>query len=395
MRDKLDKIFLNKITGIPIFFLVIWIVFQTVFTVGQIPMDLIDISVYKLQNWLTVALPESFWSSLLIDGVIGGVGAMIVFLPLIVILFFFISILQQSGYSSRISFLFEDFFKKIGLSGKSIVPMSMGFGCNVPAIMALKTLETKRQRIITAMMIPFLSCSATLPIYTLFIAAFFEEQWRGTILFGLYAIGIILSVLTGLGLNKFLKSERITSRSILPKYKIPEVKNILISIWKTTKSFLLKAGKIILPFSIILWLLFTFPANEGAPAQIEESYAAQIGMAVEPIFEPIGFDWRINTALFGALGAKEIFISTLGIFYSLETTSEDGLIEALQNDPSITPLTAVLILVFMLIYSPCIPVIATMKAQFGTKWALITFIYPTILAWVICFTIYQTTTLLT
>jgi ferrous iron transport protein B len=390
MEYKTDKILLNKITGIPIFFLIIWFIFQAVFTVGQIPMDLIDAGISNLQNWLATIMPPSFWSSLLIDGMIGGVGAMMVFLPLIIILFFFISLLRQSGYLDRTAFLFEKSLRKIGLSGKAIVPLSMGFGCNVPAIMALKTLETRRQRIITAMMIPFLSCSATLPIYTLLIAAFFEEQWRGTILFGLYASGIILSFLTGLIFHKFLKTEKITNPSILPKYKLPKLGKIVVSIWGTTKSFLTKAGKIILPFSIIMWVLFTFPQQEGIPPQIEDSYAAQIGMAVEPIFEPIGFDWRINTALFGALGAKEIFISTLGIFYSLDTNTEDGLIQALQNDPGITPLTAVLVLIFMLIYSPCIPVIATIKDQFNTKWAVIAFAYPTILAWLVCFIVYQT-----
>ncbi len=391
---KIDKILLNKTTGIPIFFLIIWLIFQAVFTIGQIPMDLIDLGISSLQTWLGTILPVNLWTSLLIDGVIGGVGAMIVFLPLIILLFFFISILRQSGYLERISFLFEGSLRRIGLSGKAIVPLSMGFGCNVPAIMSLKTLETRRQRIITAMMIPFLSCSATLPIYTLLIAAFFEEYWRGTILFGLYTVGILLSFLTGLIFHKFLKTERITSPSILPEYKIPKLKNVIISILGTTKSFLTKAGKIILPFSIIMWVLFTFPQTDGLPTQIEESYAAQIGMAVEPIFEPIGFDWRINTALFGALGAKEIFISTLGIFYSLEATTEDGLIQALQNDPNITPLTAVLVLIFMLIYSPCIPVIATIKHQFGAKWASIAFLYPTLLAWIICFIVYQTSILI-
>ena len=391
---KIDQILLNKFTGIPVFFLTIWLVFQSVFSIGQIPMDLIDMGVSKLQNWLTVSMPESLWSSLLIDGVIGGVGAMIIFLPLIVILFFFISILGQSGYLSRISVLFEKSLKRIGLSGEAIVPLSMGFGCNVPAIMALKTLETRRQKIITAMMIPFLSCSATLPIYTLIIAAFFEEQWRGTMLFALYAIGILISFLTGIIFHKFLKPERSTRPTVLPDYKIPKLKKIVVSIWDTTKSFLTKAGKIILPFSIIIWLLFTFPQNNGAPPQIEESYAAQIGMFVEPVFEPIGFDWRINTALFGALGAKEMFISTLGIFYSMDTTTDQGLIKALQNDPHITPLTAVLILIFMLIYSPCIPVIATIKEQFGNKWAVVSFMYPTLLAWLICFSVYQTVMLL-
>ncbi|MFC1656015.1 nucleoside recognition domain-containing protein [Patescibacteria group bacterium] len=390
MVNKIDKILLNKVVGIPIFFLIIWVMFQAVFSIGQIPMDLIDFAIFSLQNWLTAKLPDTIGSSLLIDGVIGGVGAMIVFLPLIILLFFFISVFRQTGYLSRISILFEKVFNKIGLSGKSIVPLSMGFGCNVPAIMALNTLETKREKLITAMMIPFLSCSATLPIYTLLIAAFFEVEWRGTVLFALYVGGIFLSFITGMIFHKVLKKGELKKSSDLPKYKIPKLKSILSAIWITAKSFLFKAGKIILPFSIIMWFLFTFPLTEGNPAQIEESYAAQIGMAVEPIFEPIGFDWRINTALFGALGAKEVFISTLGIFYSLDVGTDEGLIQAMQNDPNITPLTAVLILIFILVYSPCVPVIATMKEQFSSRWAFIAFIYPTVLAWVICFIIYQT-----
>lgn len=391
MVNKFDKILLNKYLGIPIFFLVIWAMFQAVFSIGQIPMDIIDYAISSLQNWLTVILPDVIWSSLLIDGVIGGVGAMIVFLPLIIILFFFISMFRQTGYLSRVSILFEGVFNKIGLSGKSIVPLSMGFGCNVPAIMALNTLDTKRERIITAMMIPFLSCSATLPIYTLLIAAFFPAEWRGSILFALYVGGIFLSFITGIIFHKILKKEEIKKSEVLPEYKIPKIKSILLAIWITLKSFLLKAGKIILPFSIIMWCLFTFPLIDGDPAQIEHSYAAQIGMAVEPIFKPIGFDWRINTALFGALGAKELFISTLGIFYSLDANTEEGLIQAMQNDPNITPLIAVLILIFVLVYSPCIPVIATIKEQFSTKWAIVAFVYPTFLAWMICFIVYQTT----
>jgi len=388
-RNKIDKILLNKTFGIPLFFLVIWVVFQSVFTIGQIPMDIINWGISEFQDWLTVVLPTSLWSSLLIDGVIGGVGVMLVFLPLIMILFFFISFLGQSGYLIRIAFLFEKTLSKIGLSGKAVVPLSMGFGCNVPAIMALKTLENRRQRIIAAMMIPFLSCSATLPIYTLITAAFFEEKWRGIILFGLYGAGVVFSFITGLILNKLLKPVKRKKDLALPDYKMPKMKNILASISSTTKSFLSKAGKIILPFSIIMWFLFTFPQIDGHPAQIEESYAAQIGMAVEPVFEPIGFNWRINTALLGSLGAKEIFISTLGVFYSLDTNTEDGLIEALQNDGSITPLTAMIILIFMLIYSPCIPALATIKEELSIRWALVAFFYPLTLAWLVCFLVFQ------
>jgi ferrous iron transport protein B len=266
----------------------------------------------------------------------------------------------------------------------------MGYGCNVPAIMATKTLRTRREKIITTMMIPFLSCSATLPVFTLLIAAFFDEQWRGTILFGLYIFGTMLAFLTGLLLNKSIKGTISTAPLILPKYKIPELKTLWISIWGPLKSFTIKAGKIILPFSIIIWMLFSFPQTNNIRPTIQESYAGQISMAIEPIFKPIGFDWRIVTGLLGALGAKEIFISTLGILYSMESPTSEGLIHALQNDPAFTPFIAMILLIFILIYSPCIPVIGTIKHQFGGGWAFFSFIYPTILAWAICFIIYQT-----
>jgi len=388
--NKTDKILTNKLTGIPIFLFIMWMTFQLIFTIGSIPMNLIDKGIAFIQSTLSENLAQTWWKSLIIDGAIGGIGAMLVFLPLIILLFFFLSILQQTGYLNRVSHLFKSTLKIVGLRGESIIPLIMGYGCNVPAIMATKTLRTRREKIITTMMIPFLSCSATLPVFTLLIAAFFDEQWRGTILFGLYIFGTMLAFLTGLLLNKSIKGTISTAPLILPKYKIPELKTLWISIWGPLKSFTIKAGKIILPFSIIIWMLFSFPQTNNIRPTIQESYAGQISMAIEPIFKPIGFDWRIVTGLLGALGAKEIFISTLGILYSMESPTSEGLIHALQNDPAFTPFIAMILLIFILIYSPCIPVIGTIKHQFGGGWAFFSFIYPTILAWAICFITYQT-----
>jgi len=390
ISDRIDKILLNKLTGIPIFLLIMWGIFQFIFTAGSIPMNWIDKGIAFIQAVLTENLPQVWWRSLIIDGAIGGIGAMLVFLPLIILLFFFLSLLQQTGYLNRVSHLFKSTLKIVGLRGESMIPLIMGYGCNVPAIMATKTLHTRREKIITTMMIPFLSCSASLPVFTLLIAAFFEERWRGTILFGLYISGTLLAFLTGFLLNKSIKGPISTAPSILPEYKIPKLKNIGISILGPLKSFIMKAGKIILPFSIIIWILFSFPQTENIRPTIQESYAGQLSMAIEPIFKPIGFDWRIVTGLLGALGAKEIFISTLGILYSLESTTPEGLINALQNDPAFTPFIAIILLIFILVYSPCIPVIGTIKHQFGGRWAFFSFIYPTILAWFICFIIYQT-----
>jgi len=389
IKSTTDKILLNKFIGIPIFFLLMWLIFQAIFTIGSIPMNWIDKGIVLLKGILTGMIPTVWWKSLIIDGMIGGIGSMLVFLPLIILLFFFLSILEQTGYLNRVSYLFKSTLKIVGLRGESMIPLIMGYGCNVPAIMAVRNLKTRREKIVTAMMIPFLSCSATLPVFTLLIAAFFEEQWRGTILFGLYILGIFFAFLTGAIFSKFVKGEISTAPIILPEYKIPKMKNLWISIWDPLKSFTIKAGKIILPFSILIWILFSFPQINNVPPKIQESYAGQLSMAIAPIFKPIGFDWRIVTGLFGALGAKEVFISTFGILYSLETVSTEGLIHSLQNDPAFNPFIAIILLIFILLYAPCIPVIATMNQQFGKKWAIISFLYPTALAWTICFIIYQ------
>lgn len=394
LSHKLDKIFLNTGIGIPLFLFLMWVMFQTTFTLGAIPMNWIDMFFAGIQSNLTAFLSDNLWSSVLIDGVIGGVGATIVFLPNIIILVFFLALLKQSGYLARTAYLMDHLMQKIGLGGRSFVPLLMGFGCNVPAIMATRTLSSQKERIITALMIPFMTCGARLPIFSLFIAAFFEEKWRGTMLFGLYLFGVLLSFLTGFIFKRVLKDRKRPLLLELPAYRLPKIKNLWREVWFSTKSFLVKAGKVILPFSVILWLLFTFPQGNQEAPNIQNSYAAQIGQTISPVFEPLGFDWRITTGLIAGIGAKEIVISTFGTLSSLENTNDDSLILSLQNDPVFTKLTVISLLAFILIYTPCIAVIAIFRQEFGTRWATVAFLYPTLLAWIISFLIYQIGTIL-
>lgn len=389
LSRKLDQYFLNSWLGIPFFFFLMWVMFKTTFTLGAIPMDWINLLFSNIQSFLSTKLPTNLYSSILIDGIIGGVGATLIFLPNIIILVFFLAILKQSGYLSRTAYLLDHQMQKVGLGGRSFVPLLMGFGCNVPAIMATRTLSTKKERIITSLMIPFMSCGARLPVYSIFIAAFFEEKWRGSFLFGLYLFGVLMSFITGIFFRKIITEKKRPLLLELPVYHIPKIKSIIIEVWYSAKAFLKKAGKVILPFSIILWILFTFPQNNVGQTKIENSYAAQIGQSLSPLFEPLGFDWRITTGLIAGLGAKEVVITTFGTLYSLENEDKSGLITSFQNDSTLTPLSVISLLFFILIYTPCIAVIGVFNKEFGKKWAFIAFIYPTILAWIVSFLIYQ------
>jgi len=387
--DKIDNVFLNKWFGIPIFLFLMWVIFQVTFSLGAIPMEFFDGQIALLQKFLSNILPQNLWSSVLVDGVIGGVGATLIFLPPIMFLFFFLSILGQSGYLARTAYLFDYMMQKIGLSGKSFIPLLMGFGCSVPAIMATRTLMSKKEKIITSMMIPFMSCGAKLPIYTLFISAFFEERHRGSVLFIIYIFGILMGIFSGLFFNKFIKDKKRPLLLELPVYTIPKLKNIWKYVWGSAKEFLYKAGRVILPFSIVLWILFSFPMVNNKTVNIENSYAATIGKTVEPVLKPLGFDWRISTGLIAGLGAKEIFTTVLGTMYSLEEENKSGLILKLQNDPVFTPLSVISLLIFVLIYTPCMATISILKQEFGIKWAIIGLVYPTVLAWLLSFLVYQ------
>jgi len=390
ISDKIDDILLNKWMGIPIFLGFMWLVFQVTFTLGAMPMDWIDGLVGLIQEKLASALPESLWTSVLIDGVIGGVGATLVFLPPVMLLFFFLSILQQSGYLARTAYLLDHIMQKIGLTGKCFVPLLMGFGCSVPAIMATRTLMSRKEKIITAMMVPFMSCGAKLPVYTLFISAFVPTQYQGNAMFGIYIFGVLMGIFSGWFFNRIIRDKKKHLLLELPAYTWPNAKNVWNYTLNSAREFLYKAGRVILPLTIILWFLFTFPLNgQGESMEIEKSYAATMGKTIEPIFRPLGFDWRISTGLIAGLGAKELFVSTFGTMYSLEEEDEEGLVAKLQADPVFTPLVVLSLLVFVLTYTPCIAVIGMLRQEFDWKWAMVGLAYPIGLAWILSFSIYQ------
>ncbi len=387
--DAIDLVALNPLFGIPLFLGFMWLVFETTFSLGAYPMGWIDQGVGTLQQLILERYPFSWGQSLVSDGIVGGVGAALTFLPPILILVFFLGLIQQSGYFARVAFLLDSFMRRIDLQGKSFIPLLMGFGCNVPAIMAIRSLETVREKTITAMMVPFMSCGARLPIYTLFIAAFFPQKWQGTILFFLYLLGVAAGFLSGMILNKTLPGKPRPLLLEVPPYKIPNFRRLANTCLSKAKLFLLKAGKIILPFSILLWFLFSYPLGSVNELGISGSYASVVGKALEPLFSPLGFDWRVVTGLIAGLGAKEIMVSVFGTFYSLETGSTAGLIQALKSDPFFNPLNALSLLVFVLIYTPCIGVIGILKQELGLKWAIVGFLYPTFLAWLLAFVVYQ------
>lgn len=389
MTDRIDNILLNRWLGIPLFLLLLFLIFETTFTLGALPMNFIESTFSLLQAKLTLILPQNLWTAAFIEGILGGVGAVLVFLPPIMLLFFFFALLQQSGYLARTAYLLDHLVQKIGLSGKSFVPLLMGFGCNVPAIMATRTLVSRKEKIITAMMIPFMSCGAKLPVYTLLIAAFFAPQYQGIVLFGLYCFGILVALLTGILVHKFRQTGKPPLLLELPAYTLPRLRDVWLAIIEPAKAFLLKAGKVILPLTLIFWALFSFPQIEELETDLEQSYAAQLGTAIEPIFAPLGFDWRISLGLIAGLGAKEALISTFGTLYSVAAEGSNGLILKLQNDPIFTPLTALTLLIFVLLYTPCLAVIAVFRQEFGNKWAVFGFLYPTLLAWGCAFLVFR------
>ena len=389
ISDFIDKLFIHKFLGVPIFLTIMWGIFQITFSFGAYPSDRIDRLFSIGQSFLSGLFPDNIWRSIFVDGILGGVGATLVFLPPILILFFCLSILQQSGYLSRIAYLLDSFMQKINLQGKSFVPLLMGFGCNVPAIMAVRTLGSTKEKIITALMIPFMSCGARLPVYTLLIAAFFDLKWRGTILFGLYLTGVMVAFLSGVLLNKVVPGKGRALLLEMPDYKMPSLRVAFLNILGKAKIFLFRILKIILPFTILLWGLFTFPQVSENDIEKPHSYAESIGRFIEPAFQPLGFDWRISTGLLAGLGAKEVMVTSLATLYALENEDEQNLIEALRKDQVFNPLVALSLLVFMLLYAPCVAVIGVIKTEIGTKWALFALVYPTLVAWICAFIVYQ------
>jgi ferrous iron transport protein B len=506
MTDKIDSVLTHRVLGLPIFFGIMWLMFNLVFTLGAYPQEWIENGFSWLGEFAGAHLAEGDLKSLIVDGIIGGVGGVLVFIPNILILFFGIALLEDTGYMARAAFVMDRVMRAVGLHGKSFIPLLMGFGCGVPAIMGTRTLENPRDRMVTILVSPLMSCSARLPVYTVLIGAFFTEAMAGTVLFSIYALGIVLAVLMAMIFRKFLfpgDTEPFVME--MPLYHVPTLRSILTHMWERSVLYLKKAGTLILAASIIVWFLTSYPSDveyskdyDQAKAQAEEtvsaqiaadvlqplniakledhallpglidqvkeieaqfeadsselmpdtpamaalktakegklaelqaaqpalfplaeryleiqgqgeedvakleteqaseklahSYAGRFGHFIEPVLKPLGFDWKIGIGLFAGFAAKEVVVSTLGTIYSIGDAEEDavGLQDALTADPVFSPLVALSLMAFVLIYVPCMAALSVIKRETNSwKWLAFTVVYTTGLAWVVSFIIYQ------
>jgi ferrous iron transport protein B len=416
MSDKIDVVMTSRLLGLPIFLAMMYLVFKLTFTAGKPLVEWIDLGFSGLADLLTGVMAEGLLRSLLVDGVIGGVGGVLSLLPNIMLLFLAIAVLEDSGYMARAAFIMDHLMHKIGLHGKSFIPMLIGFGCTVPAIMATRTLETRRDRFITILISPLMSCSARMPVYVLLTGAFFPAH-RHWVTFSIYLLGIVLAVIMGKVFGRWLLPGESTPFVMeLPPYRIPTLKGLGIHMWERGRLYVKKAGTVILAFSLLIWALSIFPLQrdlevsyaakiqvagdaetvrqlqyELSERKMASSYAGRIGRSVVPALRPIGLgNWRIGTALFAGFGAKEAVVSTMGTLYSLgevdadDAQAQHALQQALVADASFTPLVAYTFMVFVLIYIPCVAVVAVVKRETNSwRWPLFMIGYTTTLAWVI------------
>ncbi len=386
----IDSIVTHRIWGYPIFFFFLYLMFQLTFVLGEYPMQGIEWLVEKAGDLLRANMAEGPLKDMLIDGVVGGVGGVIVFLPNILILYFCISLMEDSGYMARAAFIMDKIMHQMGLHGKSFIPLIMGFGCNVPAIMASRTIENRKSRLITMLINPLMSCSARLPIYLVMVGAFFPGT-ASIVLLSIYAIGILLAVVMARLFSRFLvKGDDTPFVMELPPYRMPTMKTIFRHTWEKGAQYLRKMGGIILVASIVIWALGYYPNHHSyntVAEQQEHSYIGQIGKAIEPVIEPLGFDWKLGIGLLSGVGAKELVVSTLGVLYTNDTEADTV---SLRERIPITPLVAFCYMVFVLIYFPCIATLVAIKQESGSwRWAIFAALYTTLLAWVIAFAIYQ------
>jgi ferrous iron transport protein B len=441
----IDNILINRYLGIPIFILFMWFTFYTTFRLGAYPKHWMEVGVSSLAGLVSTAIPEGLIRDFLADGIISGVGGVIVFLPNILILFLFISLMEDTGYMARAVFIMDRVMHKIGLHGKSVIPLFMGFGCNVPAIMATRIIESRRDRLVTMLITPFMSCSARLPVYILFISAFFPAN-QGLVLLILYSMGVLFAIISALFLKKvFFRAQDIPFVMELPPYRLPTSRSILKHVWFKTGLYLKKIGGIILIASIVVWVFSYFPRNvkysknydediskaneyfegikktegfdrlannaiilqqkefvgklkmEKKSEQQEKSIMGVLGHAIEPVMKPLGFDWRLSVGILSGVAAKEVVVSTLGILYQADNRDGDNSLVAKirnQKHPSgknvFDPLAAFSFMLFILTYFPCIGVVAAIKREAGGwKWAVFVVFYTTAIAWLLSFAVYQ------
>lgn len=490
MSDTIDTVLTNRILGLPLFFAIMWLLFNVVFTVGAYPQDWLERGVAWAGETIAAYLPEGELKSLVVDGIIGGVGSVIVFLPNILLLFLGITILEDTGYMARAAFVMDRVMRAVGLHGKSFIPLLLGFGCSVPAIMGTRTLENPRDRLVTILVTPLMSCSARLPVYTVLIGAFFTEELAGTVLFSVYFIGIALAILMAMLFRKGLfprSSEPFVME--MPPYHFPAWRSILTQMGERSALYIKKAGTLILAASILVWFMTNYPndvryskdyeqekqqitetfdeqvsqhilaalmidtiadspqltaaiaqlaatqssANEDektgslaavaadlpgvyqyalqyvqlagqrdegvsllekeqAGEKLAQSYAGQIGKMIEPAIQPLGFDWKVGVGLVTAVAAKEVLVSTLGTIYSVSASEGEAaaLQDALAADTALSPLAAYSLMLFTLIYSPCLAALAVIRRETNSwKWMAFSFVYSTALAWVVSLGVYQ------
>ena len=427
ISDRIDKILVNRILGLPIFLGLMWLVFKFTFKLSEPLMGWVEAGQEWLGNLFGELLPEgSAIQSLVVDGIISGVGSVFVFVPIIFLLFLAIAVLEDSGYMARAAFIMDRLMHKIGLHGRSFIPMLLGFGCNLPAIMATRTIEDRGDRLVTILVNPFMSCGARLPVYALFIGAFFDERIAGNILFSLYMLGIVMAIVMAKVFRKYLlKGPAAPFVMELPPYRLPTIKGLLIHMWERGAVYLKKAGTIIFAGCILIWFLSKFPwtpqyfkdydalieqaqgneelviqlENEQAFEKLEKSYAGRLGKVIAPVFRPLGLDdWKVSVSLVGGFIAKEIVVGTLGTLHSVGEVDEESeaLREALQNETRpdgskmYNPLVAYALMVFVLLYLPCVATIAVIKRETNSwRWPIFTVFYTTALAWIVAFIIYQ------
>ena len=394
--DIIDTIVTHKLFGFPIFLLIMWFIFWVTFELGSYPMDWIDAGVAWLAGWLDSVLPDNIFRAVFVDGIVQGAGGVLVFLPNILILFFFVSIMESTGYMARVAFIMDKLMHTIGLHGKSFIPMIIGFGCNVPAIMATRTIESRKDRLITMLIIPFMSCSARLPVYVLLAGLFFPKH-AGTVIFLLYLFGILVSILSALLFrHTILKAFDSPFVMEMPPYRWPTWRSVGRSLWVRGKQYLKKIGGIILIASIIVWALGYFPVGPEAPAgvevtpemqaqldkaHLEQSYLSRIGRFIEPVIRPLGMNWEMGVCLLAGISAKEVVVSTM--------------VMIMDPASSFTSATALSFLVFVLLYFPCIGVFSTVARESGSwRWAVFMAVYTTAVAWIVSFIVFQVGTLL-
>ncbi len=437
MTEYIDAIVTHKLFGFPIFLLFLFLAFYVTFTLGAYPQGWIEAGVAWLGDWVTATMSEGPLKDLIVDGIIGGVGGVIVFLPQILILFLFISFMEDTGYMARAAFIMDKLMHKIGLHGKSFIPMIMGFGCNVPAIMSARMLENRNDRILTILINPFMSCSARLPVYILLVGAFFEKH-AALVLFGLYLTGVVVAIIMAKVFKRlFFHKEEAPFVMELPPYRMPTGRTVLNHMWSKGEQYLKKMGGIIMLASILIWALGYFPVNEETGKKyevkkraVEQSYAAskaaaspelaklleaeeaavleslnreeleehqensyigRIGRTLEPVWSPLGLEWKAGVSMLTGIAAKEIVVSTMAVLYQADEEADSGEISLGDRLKAhgYTPAVAIVFLLFVLLYSPCFATLIVIAKEIGTKWALFVMGYTTVLAWVVCFVVKQ------